>query len=321
MREVVAAAVERFGAVHGAVHAAGVAAGGLIERLAPAAFADDLGAKAAGALVLADALADQPLDFVLYCSSVTALSGGIARAGYAAANAFLDALAQASARGAAPYTVSVSFGRWRGVGMAARAEAQLRAAGLDDAVQGGMSIEQGQEVVHRILGQVALRHVIVSRRPLRGLPVDDERATLTRLLGGAAATSAAPPRVGDAGDGGDGAARSEFEHEHELAAIWARAFGLAHVDPENDFFTLGGESLLALQILNRIRDALGIEITLREFYQHPTLAGLLERCRPAARPIDTLTAPCADPPADRRAAEPALVALPRTAVRRPSGEP
>ncbi|KYF86256.1 polyketide synthase type I [Sorangium cellulosum] len=329
MRAAAREALARFGALHGLIHAAGVAGGGLIERLSADALHAELAPKALGAMALDEIARSLRPDFVLLCSSVTALSGGLARAGYAAANAFLDAFAQACARRPGPYTVSVDLDRWRNVGMAARAEARLLALGLDDVILDGMRPEEGQQAFHRVLSQAALPQVIVSARPLQGLPSDDEGAALARRLGagdarapGDAATAAGrdePPRRAGATAAGAAERLSPEAVTAEVTAIWARAFGLDPLDPKKDFFELGGESLLALQILNRVRETFQVELSLRDFFERPTVAAVAQRIQAArgqapARP------------------EPALVALPRTARRlptaggpqaptRPSGEP
>lgn len=311
MRAVMGEALNRFGALHGIIHAAGVAGGGLIERLTTEALEAELAPKALGALVLEEIARSSGADFVLLCSSVTALSGGLGRAGYAAANAFLDAFAQASTRKAGPYTVSVNLDRWRKVGMAARAEARLLSLGIDDVILDGMTPAQGQEVFHRVLGQSALPQVIVSVRPLRDLPKDDEGAILARRLGVGEAVTGSPgnePRRGAEAKGA--ASRESLSLEAvtaQMTAIWARAFGLDSMDPQKDFFALGGESLLALQILNRVRDTFGVELSLRAFFERPTVAALAERVHLGQ-----------DPPPARP--EPALTALPRRARQLPSAE-
>ncbi|WP_437832137.1 type I polyketide synthase [Sorangium sp. So ce1153] len=310
MRAAAREAFDRFGALHGVIHAAGIAAGGLIERLTADALEAELNPKALGALSIEEIARSCKPDFVLLCSSVTALSGGLARAGYAAANAFLDAFAQACARRAGPYTVSVNLDRLRNVGMAARAEARLLALGIDDVILDGMSPEEGQQVFHRILSQAALPQVIVSIRPLSGLPRDDEGAALARRLGAgdtaAAAGPGAPRRHAGEAAASPGESLSPEAVNEQVTAIWARAFGVDPVDPRKDFFELGGESLLALQILNRVRETFQVELSLREFFERPTVAALAERVHEARG----RQAPAASP-------EPALVALPRTARRLP----
>ncbi|WP_437982707.1 type I polyketide synthase [Sorangium sp. So ce117] len=308
MRAAAREALDRFGALHGVIHAAGVAAGGLIDRLTADALDAELGPKALGALSIDEIARAHEPDFVLLCSSITALSGGLARAGYAAANAFLDAYAQACARRGGPYTVAVNLDRWRNVGMAARAEARLLALGLDDVILDGMSPEEGQQVFHRVLSQAALPQVIVSVRPLHGLPRDDEGAALARRLGAgdAAATAGSDaPRRRDETAAAGAESLSPEAITAQVTAIWARAFGLDPIDPKKDFFSLGGESLLALQILNRVRETFQVEVPLREFFERPTVAALAERIH-KARGQHAPASP-----------EPALVALPRTARRLP----
>jgi acyl transferase domain-containing protein len=307
MRLAVIGAVGRFGALHGIVHAAGVASGGLVERLTGEAFEAELAPKALGTLVLRDIARDVWPDFLLLCSSVTALSGGVARAGYSAANAYLDAFAQAAARGDEPYTVSVNFDRWRQVGMAARAEARLAALGLRDVMADGMTPEQGQQVFHRIFGQSSLPQVIVSTRPLRGLPSDDEGAALAGRLGLGQREGSSAEGGGEGRPGAAGEPMTAEALTSQIEAIWAKAFGLGPIDAGQDFFALGGESLLALQILNRIRESVGVELSLRDFFERPTVEGLVERVR-AARAQGGENA------------GPALVALPRRAKRLPPAE-
>ncbi|HZF12188.1 MAG TPA: amino acid adenylation domain-containing protein, partial [Thermoanaerobaculia bacterium] len=107
----------RFGRVDGAIHAAGVPGGGLMQFRTREEVAAVLAPKVAGTLLLAELLAADPPDFLVLCSSLNALVGGPGQFDYAAANAFLDAFAQSS-QGALP-VVSINWDAWRGVGMAA----------------------------------------------------------------------------------------------------------------------------------------------------------------------------------------------------------
>ncbi|MFD5565109.1 type I polyketide synthase [Kitasatospora griseola] len=130
--EAVALLRARAGAVHGVVHAAGLPSRGLLMGKTPEDAAAVLAAKTLGTLVLDRVCADDDLDFLLLCSSLTGLLGGPGQSDYAAANAFLDAYAQWRRRSGAPVT-AVAWDTWRGVGMAAGLDESAAAPGTPTA--------------------------------------------------------------------------------------------------------------------------------------------------------------------------------------------
>ena len=62
--------------------------------------------------------------------------------------------------------------------------------------------------------------------------------------------------------------------EEIVAEVWADVLGVEKVSACDDFFDLGGHSLLVVQVVYRLREALGAEITLRQFFDDPTVAGV-----------------------------------------------
>jgi len=118
MREAVGQTLARFGALHGVIHAAGLAGGGVIQLKSPETAARVLAPKVRGTLALDAALAGLPLDFFVLCSSTIAVAGGLGQVDYCAANSFLDAFAQEKALRGDTATVSINWGAWGEVGMA-----------------------------------------------------------------------------------------------------------------------------------------------------------------------------------------------------------
>ncbi|WP_146057436.1 SDR family NAD(P)-dependent oxidoreductase, partial [Streptomyces sp. SM12] len=106
---------ERLGALHGVVHAAGVAGNGLVQTKTREQASAVLAPKVAGTLALAQALRAEPVELLVLYSSVAGAIGGLGESDYAAANAFLDAFAAAEdGRGrVAQRVVSVAWGPWR----------------------------------------------------------------------------------------------------------------------------------------------------------------------------------------------------------------
>jgi amino acid adenylation domain-containing protein len=76
--------------------------------------------------------------------------------------------------------------------------------------------------------------------------------------------------------------RSEAEYtgdprtgvEEVLAGMWAELLGRERVGIHDDFFSLGGHSLLGTQLMSRVREAFAVQVPLRLLFERPTVAGL-----------------------------------------------
>jgi amino acid adenylation domain-containing protein len=79
-----------------------------------------------------------------------------------------------------------------------------------------------------------------------------------------------------------------------LAAIWSRLLGIERVGPDDDFFALGGHSILAMQMVSRVRDVFNVAIVLRDVFEAPVLVQFAARIDAASRIGLASTAP---PPA------------------------
>lgn len=90
----------------------------------------------------------------------------------------------------------------------------------------------------------------------------------------------------------------ETDTQERLAAIWMEVLGQERIGIDDNFFTLGGHSLKATQVVSRIREAFEIEMPLRNFFAASTISGLakeVERRVGAEAP----KAPHAGPATDR----------------------
>ncbi|KAF2634233.1 KR-domain-containing protein [Massarina eburnea CBS 473.64] len=120
--------------VRGVVHAAGALANETVVELTTAAFNTVAHPKVSGALNLHRLYPPGTLDFCVYYSSCGQLLGFPGQASYAAANAFLDALA-AHRRKMGESCISIQWSSWRGLGMSTSTryiDAELEARGITD---------------------------------------------------------------------------------------------------------------------------------------------------------------------------------------------
>ncbi|HEX5393793.1 MAG TPA: amino acid adenylation domain-containing protein [Rhodocyclaceae bacterium] len=85
---------------------------------------------------------------------------------------------------------------------------------------------------------------------------------------------ALPPLTLGETSGARSLAAPRNETEQRLAAIWRELLQVEALGIEDDFFDMGGQSLLAIRAVARIREAFGVDLLLRNLFEHPTIAGL-----------------------------------------------
>ncbi|MEV0882034.1 type I polyketide synthase [Micromonospora echinofusca] len=263
------------------VHTAGIAQATPLAEVTPAELAEVTVGKTAGATHLADLLADRELDAFVVYSSIAATWGSGGQAGYAAGNAYLDALVQRR-RADGRAGTAIAWGPWADGGMhAADAERNLRRRGLpamDPAVAMG-ALQQALDhddvtvtVADVDWSRFAPAYASARRRPLlEGVP--EARAALD---GGAAV---------DDGDDGPAAtlrrrlaglapARREeavADLVRELAAdVLGHDGGTAAVPATTAFRDLGFDSLTAVELRNRLAAATGQALPTTLVFDHPT---------------------------------------------------
>jgi acyl transferase domain-containing protein len=132
MRDVLARARARYGAVHGVFHAAGTLNDSLMPLKTRADAERVLAPKVRGTLALDAAIGGEPLDLFVLFSSVSSIAGLAGQADYTAANAFLDAFAAERGLRDDGLTIAVNWSAWRDVGMAANIAAGAGAGAGED---------------------------------------------------------------------------------------------------------------------------------------------------------------------------------------------
>ncbi|ANS69489.1 polyketide synthase type I [Streptomyces lincolnensis] len=270
------------------VHCAGVLDDGVLAALTPERLAAVLRPKADAAWWLHELTRDLDLSAFVLFSSVSGLLGRAGQGNYAAANAFLDALARHRAGLGLP-ALSLAWGPWETErGMTAGA---LQGRGE---VLRALSVEQGLALFDAALGagEPVLAPVLVDRAGLRSAEGSREAVPplLRGLVGsrGPVAPASRPEESSEAEQPWQpGAWRTvlaglpESEREEALAELMRGdvAAVLGHPDadalPEGrSFAELGFDSLMAVQVRNRLSMALRLRLPAAVIFEHATAGDL-----------------------------------------------
>jgi len=280
MRRGIERAEKRFGPVNGIVHAAGVPGEGILQLKSIDAARRVLSPKLQGTLVLMDIFRGRALDFVVLCSSIAAVLGGIGLGDYCAANNFLDAFAAFSrARSTGPF-ISINWDMWGETGMGLKTEMPEELKGwFENELLSGITSREGVAALQRLLTWGGNGSVVVATRDLdarfdlwiRGRFIKEkeslleEKADKPRYNRPHLTTPFDAPRTST---------------EKMVARIFGDLFGIEKVGRGDNFYELGGHSLLATTLLNRLRREGGAGISIRDVLDHPAvedLAGLIDR--------------------------------------------
>jgi acyl transferase domain-containing protein/acyl carrier protein len=288
MRQVIARGIERFGAIHGVIHAAGVAESGAISLKTTEMAAAVLAPKLKGTLVLSSVLRDIKPEFFMLCSSIATILPPPGQVDYCAANAFLDAFAQRHDFHNGAHVVSVNWDTWQEVGMAVNTPVPLGLKKVrEENLRTGISPLEGVDAFNRILS-TSLPQVIVSTRDLRARLAQSAQVTSTpEEEQPGKASSAEPIPSHPRSNVANSYAAPETQVQQAIAETWQKLLGINQVGLFDNFFDLGGDSLLATRVIAQLEKNLGLRINRTEL-MFQTLGQLAAACQER---IDQLRSP------------------------------
>ena len=269
---------DEWPAIRGVIHAAGVLGDQhqALLQLDPAALAQVLRPKALGAWNLHRALAAQPLDFFVAFSSAAAVLGLPGQASYAAANAFLDGLAH-ERRALGQPGLSINWGPWADAGMAADSDRsrQLARRGMHP-----MAPDEALAAIAPLLASGAAQAGVMSVQwsVLRPLFETLGERPLFALLADATRETALP----------EAARRDELlaldapGRQRALEAVFrTEAAGVLGMDPaqldlDQPLGTLGFDSIMALELKNRVQRRLALALPIATLIGGPSSAVVIQ---------------------------------------------
>lgn len=274
-RSLLERAADRFGPVNGIIHAAGVAGAGVIQLKSKQAAQEVFRPKIAGSLALLQELDLKDVDFVALFSSAAGVLGGFGQSDYAAANAFLDALAHYASGAAGAPVLAIDWDAWQldswGV-ESLSAFPHLAALHQRNRQEYGIPSGDGCRALLRALACDQPQALILTRDFNQ---LSDEISSGLGELDPSAQAKARPPAEG----GRRAGLRSEYvaprsETEKAIARIWQELLGVEAVGVRDSFLEWGGDSLIGIQLMGRLNENFQLSLPLNTLFQSPTVEGL-----------------------------------------------
>jgi aryl carrier-like protein len=260
-------------------HLAGALDDQAFDRLTPPAFERVFAAKAAGADALAGALAGQPLDVLALFSSASAVLGSPGQASYAAANGYLDGLAERLRARGVP-AASIDWGPWTpaakaGMAAAARTVEAAAAQGVRP-----LTDDEAWPLLAQGCAPDRGRLVAISLDPER---FAERNAGAPRHQMISSLVAAPPPGARPAQAA---VQRGWLLHELQASADPHAALrdalyrqicevlGETQLDEASDFVDMGLDSIMLIDLRSRLTNALGVDVPTTAALDHPNLTAL-----------------------------------------------
>lgn len=269
MKVVISELKRRYGNINGIIHSAGISKRDETEEDLRAV----LSPKIEGAWILDRLTQEENLDFFVMCSSAITLIGGLGGGGYTAANAYLDSFsAQRSSRG--KRTLAINWAAWENTGLAE-----------------GMTINEDKELFRVLLPENALDafenalnsnldRVIIGELNLSSTILNLGEYLPFRLSDNLKKNTI-EKTVQEEEQLKDIKLKGKEEQDYTktevlIAKIWREVLGFEEFNLNDNFFTLGGDSIMITRVETLLEKHYPGRITISELFAYPTISKLSE---------------------------------------------
>ena len=305
MQSVVAKAKETFGTLNGVFHSALVLRDSTIINLKEESLKIALAPKILGSLVLHQAVAQEPLDFMVFFSSAQSFVGSAGQSAYAAGNTFKDSFALYLGRKSSFPVKVINWGFWGDAGAVASEEHHQRF--LQQGIE-PIDSQEGMQALEKILGNPLNQMLAIKANP-RGLALLDAEMTLKAELVDPESSEegellklmkvlkplAAPSLTGDGGAGKSQRAeilrqlRAKTKAEQQTVIesyLQKQVVSFVGVDAsdlpdtQKSYLELGVDSLLSIELSNNLKQELEVKVPVEKILGGITIEQLGEYLLP-----------------------------------------
>ncbi|GFN33012.1 SDR family NAD(P)-dependent oxidoreductase [Paenibacillus xylaniclasticus] len=273
LREAVRLLRQRWGRINGIVHAAGNLSGEYLVKVTESDFDSFTAAKIRGTRLLDELTRSDSPDFLILFSSAITLIGGVGSGPYTAANAWLDHYAAARcAEGARIF--SIGWPTWEQAVLTADPEADERKE-LFRILRTNDGLDAFEQLLHMDAPHVitgewnreSALFTLSERLPFRIDTVPTERVTQSIHKLSNSSKRNKPVKLRGKIEGA-----SYSEVEQKVAQAWMAVLGYEELGIDDNFFDLGGDSILITRLHERLQEEFPGQTKIADLFSHPTIA-------------------------------------------------
>jgi len=272
----------KFGNINGLVHSAGVAGEGFMFSKSEDTLKEVLAPKILGTWVLDTLTQNENMDFFILFSSIAAILGGVGQSDYVAANSYMDTYAAYRSK-KGRRTITINWPAWTEVGMAAEHDFGQEGKGvfkpiststamfafdrvLSSSVTNIIPVELNYEVVATLIDKFPIRLSNKMRTILQKNKAKSEKSLQknTQVLSDFMVSI----------KGLD--SEDTFGIKEKIAQIWGRILEIKEIDIYETFYSLGGDSMLAAQLIKELDKEYPGIVNIADIFTYPSIAQLSE---------------------------------------------
>ena len=264
-------AESKLGNINGVIHGAGALQSAKFSQISVIETLDcekQFQPKVYGLLVLEELLGDRHLDFWILMSSLAAVLGGLGMTAYAAANLFMDSFVIAQND---QQWKSLNWDSWN-IEEAKNAETSKGSSLLEfsmTAAEGSQAFEQALSMT--FMPQIA---IAVADLPSRYEQWIQPQALQLRSSGSKPTEETSDKVLYDRPNLPTAYAMPNTQVEQIISTIWEELLGIKQIGIHDNFFSLGGDSFLLIQVKQKLQTALSRSIPTVDLFEYPTISSL-----------------------------------------------
>lgn len=265
LADAVAHVEHEMGNITGVVHAAGETVNGILSLKTEESLQVSYHAKVFGTMNLYQVFEHKRFDFMILCSSMNAIIGGLGQLDNTAANSFIDFFAEKASNESGKRIFSINWGavnieRPLAVNVVKQFEDLSR-----EHKKNRMTDDEVSEVYTRILTHDLGSRVVISTIDFGAIWENWSRVASIKELNKAEAYNNTRLNLLSPND------MPQTSIELFCAGLWKELLGLDEVGLQDNFFEYGGNSLTAVHIMTKLKEIYHLKVHVMELYERPTL--------------------------------------------------